>query len=122
MRKIKNNVICLYLRSCLCRHYGVLNNNNISPNRQSSLLRYLKISLTWFLPVSVLKESCEHDSLLSKQKLCYRVRRIFSKFSEKLHIHILKYFHNDLMCIASSNYYENSKILSFLVIVLARLV
>ena len=119
MRKIKNNVIYLYLRSCLCGHYGVLNNNNISPNRQSSLHRYLEISLTWFLPVS---KSCEHDSFLSKQKLCYRVGRIFSKFSDKLHRHILKYFHNDLMCIASSNYYENSRILSFLAIVLARLV
>ena len=48
-------------------------NNNILPNRLNVLCRVHGISLTWFLQAPVLKEKCEHDLYLSKQKEQYRL-------------------------------------------------
>ena len=45
--------------------------NYLLPNRQNSLCRVREISFRWILLVPVLNEIYEHDSSLSKQKLCH---------------------------------------------------
>ena len=42
----------------------------------------------------------------------HQIGRIIFLFSQKLHVQILKYLHNNLMYIASSHYYENSRMLN----------
>ena len=66
------NFLDLHLRTCFCCQYGILENNDLSPNCQSVLRRVREISLTCFLLISVLKERCEHDPSLSKQSQIYR--------------------------------------------------
>ena len=115
-----------------CCHYEVLRNNDHSFLRRTRGFSSALCSL-----VSVLKERRKHNSstcghliserrwnvtfdyteIVNKPKLrwgaCQIMRFIFP-LPKVLHIYIWKYFHGQVTCSISRDYYEKNKMLNFL--------
>lgn len=117
LEKRKTNFPRLYLMACFFSHYGIIKNND--HNRQNLLRSIHRISMTWFLIISILEERCEPNIAFRKQKSyqkgTFDSTKIVSKhglgwnlspFFLKLHIQFWKCFCSMILYNVGKDYYK----------------
>ena len=118
IRKLKTQFPCLYSRGIfLCCHYGIVKHNSYAKSPKLFAENQWKF-LGMALSIILLKERCNHDASLNKQKPChgainnrprgiiYQIIRFISHFSLRLHMQFWKKFHGMVLCSADSYYYK----------------